>query len=129
MKREQGFTIVEVIIAVLVLTIGLLALVTSSALVTRMIARGQRSAVSSTFAAQRLERLRISGCRAPVGGSEVLYRGGVPVDSLTWRFIAAPLLQAGAAQVHYRVVVRSKYMTQIKKWRTDSMETELSCLP
>jgi len=128
MKREQGFTIVEVIIAVLVLTIGLLALVTSSALVTRMIARGQRSAVSSTFAAQRLERLRISGCRSPVGGSEVLYRGAVPVDSLTWRFIAAPLAQAGASGQHYRVVVRSKYMTQIKKWRTDSMETELSCI-
>lgn len=128
MKQERGFTIVEVIIAVLVLTIGLLALVTSSALVTRMIARGQRTAVSSTFAAQRLERLRISGCRSPVGGSEVLYRGAVPVDSLTWRFVASPLAQGGPA-LHYRVVVRSKYMTQIKKWRTDSMETELSCLP
>ena len=33
MKREQGFTIVEVIIAVLVLTIGILGLVTSAALV------------------------------------------------------------------------------------------------
>src|SRR5438128_1090206 len=51
MKREQGFTIVEVIIAIMVLTVGLLVLVNSSALVTRMIAQGQRSAVAATDAA------------------------------------------------------------------------------
>jgi len=62
MKRESGFTLVEIIIAIIVLTVGLLALVTSSALVTRMIARGQRSAMSATFAAQRLEQLRVTGC-------------------------------------------------------------------
>ena len=43
MKREQGFTLVEVIIAILVLTVGLLGLVTSAALVTRMIGRGQHN--------------------------------------------------------------------------------------
>ncbi|TLY56078.1 MAG: type IV pilus modification protein PilV, partial [Gemmatimonadetes bacterium] len=61
MKREQGFTIVEVIIAVLVLTIGILGLVTSAALVTRMIGRGQRSAVAAQYAQRRLEMLRASG--------------------------------------------------------------------
>ncbi len=121
MDRERGFTLVEVIIAVLVLTIGLLALVTSSALVTRMIARGQRSAMSATFAAQRMERLRTSGCTAQAGGSEVLFAGSTPIDSLTWRFV-------NAGNQHWRVVVRSKYMTQLKKWRVDSMETEISCL-
>jgi len=35
MKREQGFTIVEVIVAILVLAVGLLALVPSAALVSR----------------------------------------------------------------------------------------------
>jgi len=44
-QGSQGFTIVEVIIAIVVLTIGLLALMSSSALVTRMIARGIGHAV------------------------------------------------------------------------------------
>ena len=51
MKQERGFTIVEVIVAMLVLTVGLLGLVTSAALVTRMIGRGQRSAVAAALRA------------------------------------------------------------------------------
>jgi len=49
LKQQQGFTLVEVIIAILVLTVGLLGLVTSAALVTRMIGRGQRSAVQAAI--------------------------------------------------------------------------------
>jgi prepilin-type N-terminal cleavage/methylation domain-containing protein len=121
MKREQGFTIVEVIVAILVLTVGLLALVTSAALVTRMIGRGQRSAVAAQYAQRRLEMLRASGCKAQTGGSEVLMRGGVPLDSLTWRF-------ANTAANHWQIVVRSNYQTALGKWRTDSTETQISCL-
>src|SRR5438128_10380194 len=84
MIRESGFTLVEIIIAISVMTVGLLALVTSSALVTRMIARGQRSAVSATFAAQRLEQLRVTGCAPRSAGADLLRRGGVPMDSSSW---------------------------------------------
>src|SRR5207253_420310 len=62
MKREQGFTIVEVIIAFMVLTVGLRVLVNSSALVTRMISQGQRSAVAATDAARILDSLRAVAC-------------------------------------------------------------------
>ncbi len=121
MKREQGFTIVEVIVAILVLTIGLLALVTSAALVTRMIGRGQRSAVAAQYAQRRLEMLRASGCSSQAGGSEVLMRGSAPVDSITWRF-------ANTGPKHWQVVVRSTYPTTLGNWRTDSTETQISCL-
>jgi len=121
MKREEGFTIVEVIVAILVLTIGLLALVTSAALVTRMIGRGQRSAVAAQYAQRRLEMLRTSGCSNQAGGSEVLMRGSTPVDSLTWRF-------ATTGANHWQIVVRSKYPTARGQWRTDSTETQISCL-
>ncbi len=50
-KNRRGFTIVEIIIAIIVLTVGVLGMVTTAALVTRMIARGQRSAAASAFAA------------------------------------------------------------------------------
>src|SRR5438132_14161994 len=104
MKRGQGFTIVEVIVAILVLTIGLLALGTSAALVTRMIGRGQRSAVAAQYAQRRLEMLRVSGCKSQVGGSEVLIRGSTPLGSLSWRF-------AATAAAHWQTVVHSKYRT------------------
>src|SRR5256885_11261005 len=61
-KNRQGFTIIEIIIAIIVLTVGVLGLVTTAALVTRMIARGQRSATASAFAARRLERMRVAAC-------------------------------------------------------------------
>src|SRR4029077_9336160 len=78
MKREKGFTIVEVIVAILVLTIGLLGLVTSAALVTRMIGRGQRSAVAAQDSQRRLRRLRGRGrqSRGAGAGSGVSEPGG-----------------------------------------------------
>jgi len=39
-KNNKGFTIIEVIIAIIVLTVGVLGMVTTAALVTRMIGRG-----------------------------------------------------------------------------------------
>ena len=51
--KRRGFTIIEIIIAIIVLTVGVLGMVTTAALVTRMIARGQRSAAASAFAARR----------------------------------------------------------------------------
>lgn len=121
MKREQGFTIVEVIIAIIVLTVGILGLVTSAALVTRMIGRGQRSAVAARYSQMRLEMLRASGCKAQAGGNEVWWRGGVPIDSVSWTF-------NNLGPKHWQVVVRSKYQTALGKWRNDSTETEISCL-
>ncbi|OLB15700.1 MAG: hypothetical protein AUH12_08030 [Gemmatimonadetes bacterium 13_2_20CM_69_8] len=123
MKREQGFTIVEVIIAIMVLTVGLLVLVNSSALVTRMIAQGQRSAIAATDAARILDSLRANACTSRNAGSAVAWRGGVPVDSLKWAFTADP-----AAANHYRLVLSSNYKTRLNKWRRDSMETYISCL-
>jgi prepilin-type N-terminal cleavage/methylation domain-containing protein len=120
MKREQGFTLVEVIVAILVLTVGILGLVTSAALVTRMIARGQRSAVQSLFAQRRLEMLRSTACTSQAAGTDMLYRGSTMVDSLNWSF-----LDRGNQTWH--IVMRSKYRTDRGNWRNDSTETEITC--
>jgi len=121
MKGERGFTIVEVIIAIMVLVVGLLGLVTASAVVTRMVGRGQRSAVAAVFAAQRLERLRTAGCASRTSGSDVLRRGSTPLDSASWRWV-------DAGSQNYRVVLRHKYVTGKNRWRTDSLETQVSCV-
>ncbi|HEX2681591.1 MAG TPA: prepilin-type N-terminal cleavage/methylation domain-containing protein [Candidatus Dormibacteraeota bacterium] len=121
MQREQGFTVIEVVVAVLILTIGILALVSSSALVTRMIARGGRTAAMASFASQRLEQLRVTACASQAAGTDTLWRGSTPIDINTWRFVAA-----GAN--HWRIIMNESYVTAANTWRADSSETEISCL-
>ena len=120
-KQEQGFTLVEVIIAVLVLTIGLLGLVGSAALVTRMIGRGHRSGVEVAFSQRRIEMLRSTACTNQATGTDVLMRGGVPVDSLSWQFV-------NRGNSTWQVIMTSKYQTDRGKWRSEISETEISCI-
>jgi type IV pilus assembly protein PilV len=61
-RDSKGFTIIEVLVAVLILSIGMLALVSTAATVTRMIGQGQRFSEASTLAAQRFEILRSEDC-------------------------------------------------------------------
>ena len=58
-RKEGGFTLVEVLIAVVVLGIGVTALVGSSALVTRMVGRGKSETLAAQAANQRIESLRV----------------------------------------------------------------------
>jgi len=119
--QEQGFTLIEVIIAVLVLTVGVLGLVTSAALVTRMIGRGHRSAVQVAFSQRRLEMLRSTACTSQATGTDVLMRGGVPVDSLSWQFV-------NRGNSTWQVIMTSKYQTDRGNWRSEISETEISCI-
>ncbi len=120
-KQEQGFTLVEVIIAVLVLTVGLLGLVGSAALVTRMIGRGHRSGVQVAFSQRRIEMLRSTACTNQATGTDVLMRGGVPVDSLSWQFV-------NRGNSTWQVIMTSKYQTERGRWRSEISETEISCI-
>ena len=121
-KNQQGFTIIEVIIAIIVLTVGVLGMVTTAALVTRMIARGQRSAQASAFAARRLERMRVAACVdvQRVNGSDTLYRGSTWVALNNWTF-------SDAGNQNYRLKIVSIYKTEKDKTRRDSSETTISC--
>ncbi len=73
MRAERGFTIIEVLIAVLILTVGLLGLVSSGALVTRMIGEGNRFTEASTVANRRFEIFRsqwpMTSCAGASNGS------------------------------------------------------------
>jgi Tfp pilus assembly protein PilV len=121
-KNNQGFTIIEIIIAILVLTVGVLGMVTTAALVTRMIARGQRSATASAFASRRLERLRVAACinAQRIDGTDTLYRGSSWVSANTWTF-------TDAGNLNYRLKIVSEYKTEKNKTRRDSTETTISC--
>ncbi len=123
-KNNKGFTIIEIMIAIIVLTVGVLGMVTTAALVTRMIARGQRSAQASAFASRRLERMRVAACVDPqrVNGSDTLYRGTTWVALNNWTF-------TNAGEQNYRLKIVSIYKTEKNKTRRDSSETTISCNP
>lgn len=123
MNNERGFTIIEIIIAIIVLTVGVLGLVTTAALVTRMIARGQRSAVAATFAAQRMEQMRPAACidAQRVGGSDTLYRGSSWVAFNNWIFV-------DEGNKYYRLRVVTTYLTDRNRMRVDTLEAGVSCL-
>jgi len=122
-RKQSGFTIIEIIIAIMVLTVGLLALVTTAALVTRMIARGQRSAVASMFASQRAEQLRPAACipAQRVNGSDTLWRGTNWVAYNTWTVV-------DEGNLYYRIRVATVYKTIKNQMRVDTLEMGVSCL-
>ena len=55
---RRGFTLAEVVVAIVLLTVGVMALAGSSAMVSRMIGRGRGSTVAVQVATARIERLR-----------------------------------------------------------------------
>jgi prepilin-type N-terminal cleavage/methylation domain-containing protein len=120
--ERGGFTIIEVMIAIIVLTVGLLGLVTTAALVTRMIGRGQRTASATAFAARRLERMRVAACvnAQRVNGTDTLYRGSTWVTFNTWTF-------ADLGNLNYRLKIVTTYKTVKNMVRSDSSETTISC--
>ncbi|HEV8380466.1 MAG TPA: prepilin-type N-terminal cleavage/methylation domain-containing protein [Gemmatimonadales bacterium] len=120
--NQKGFTIIEIIIAIIVLTVGVLGLVTTGALVTRMIARGQRSAVAAAFGSRRLERMRVGACIVAqrVNGQDTLYRGSQWVAINTWTF-------TDAGNQNYRLKVVTRYRTVKNRVRSDSTETTIPC--
>jgi Tfp pilus assembly protein PilV len=121
-KNRKGFTIVEIIIAIIVLTVGVLGMVTTAALVTRMIARGQRSGAATAFAQRRLERMRVAACipAQRVNGTDTLYRGSTWTSINQWTY-------TDLGNLNYRLKIVSRYKTTQNKLRRDSTETTITC--
>ena len=81
--RREGFTLAELIVALMLLTVGLLALAGTSAFLTYEYAASARAERAATLAGSRLETLRLAGC-VPSQGAEA-------ADGLTavWSVIRA----------------------------------------
>jgi Tfp pilus assembly protein PilV len=79
MRDQRGFTVVEVLIAVILLEVGVLALVGGSALVLRLLRRGATTTQAAWVALNRLERLEAELAASPscsaAAGNDSLPRG------------------------------------------------------
>lgn len=114
MSSRQGFTLIEVLVAVTVLGVGILGLVGSSALVTRMIGRGRHTTMAVQIAQERLDRLRqvalstATPCTALNNGTQ-----GATTDGLTesWTVGGAGDLRTLAASVTYNAARGARTVT------------------
>ena len=73
-SARAGFTIVELIVAIIILTIGVLGLAGSAAVVTRQLGTGNQLTIAAAVAQTRFETLAAQDCANAVGGP-VITRG------------------------------------------------------
>lgn len=67
--NDRGFSLIELMIAMVILTVGVLGLAGSARLVTSMTGRGGRYGGSAAVAGSRFERLRATPCASLADGS------------------------------------------------------------
>ena len=66
---RAGFTLIELMVAVMLFTVGVLATMSSAAAVMKMMGGAQRLTVASVVAEARFERLRAQSCAQHAAGS------------------------------------------------------------
>jgi prepilin-type N-terminal cleavage/methylation domain-containing protein len=102
---RAGFTLVEVLVAVVVLGIGIVALAGSAAMVTRMVGRGQMGTRAAQLASRRLEFLRNAAYKTNPRCTDASFARGGPVTAqgVTETWVIAAGLQATITEtVTYR---------------------------
>ena len=70
-RLPEAFTVLEVLVALVVLSAGILGLAANSALVSRLVGDGTRLTVAATLATARFEQLRALPCASVTAGTAV----------------------------------------------------------
>lgn len=70
-QSRGGYTIVEMVVAIMIFTIGLLAMAGTASLIMMTVAGSQTRSVASAVAEARFERLRAQTCTAHTSGTAV----------------------------------------------------------
>jgi Tfp pilus assembly protein PilV len=122
-RGEAGLTLVEVLVAIVVLTVGLLALVGSWAHIARAIGAGRHATVAAQAAASRLAELHRIAQSSPSCGA-VEWRSGADSShgtALSWR-----ILDVSGPARRVELVVRWR---KVSGWSADTILTAVLCAP
>ncbi len=117
-RCRGGFTIVEVLIAIIILAVGLLGLLGATTSVVRVLTESDREVSAAFYANERLERLEALGCDQVMNGSEV--KQGM--YNLSWT------VDGSATSSVRHILLTSTYTLSAGRSRTDTLEKALSCL-
>ena len=115
---ERGFTLVEVIIAVVLLGVGVMALVSSSAMATRMIGRGKESTMAAQIGAAQVERLRQLGASTATSCTAATFKSDSTTDATShvkarWEVPNAGTTRAVKVILTYRAASRQVVDTML----------------
>ena len=121
-RSSSGFSLVEVLVAIVVLGIGIVALVGSSAMVTRMIGRGKVETRAAQVASRRIETLRLAAYSTSPRCTAAGFISGGPATTSnvteSWVVPAVGKVRTVQVNVTYRTVQGS---------RTASLQTRIEC--
>lgn len=71
-KSRAGFTLVELLVAMMVFAVGMLGLAATAASVTRLMGGASRQTIAANIAQSRLEKLRASPCSTLANGADTV---------------------------------------------------------
>jgi Tfp pilus assembly protein PilV len=113
-----GFTVVEVIIAMIVLAVGLLGLLGATTSVIRNLGEGDKEVTAAQYANEWLERLDALGCDQVTNGSDV--KAGI--YNINWT------VDGSAMSPVRHILLEVSYPLSAGRSRTDTLEKALTCL-
>jgi len=116
MKNERGFSLIEVMIAMIILTIGVVGLAGTARGITVMAGSGVRSAESAALANSRLDIIRMTPCASMTSGTATS-----GAYTLTWR-ITTNATYSDLRDVALRVTYTDRNAT-----RAAVYETQVTC--
>ncbi len=112
---ERGFSLIELVVAILILTVGILGLAATAGQVTKMVGWGGRYGASAVVASAQLEQLRATPC-ASLAASGTATKG---IYSLSWTVTTNGNLRTLTLTVTY---------PNGRTTRSDVYETYRSCV-
>jgi prepilin-type N-terminal cleavage/methylation domain-containing protein len=122
--RRAGFTVMELIVAIVILSIGLLGLAATSGVVMRLIGGGGHQTVAANVALARFEQLRGLSCGRMTSGSAI-NRNVQEVWSVT---PVGPVALPTAMDVRVTITYRTNMRRGGSSSRTQNYRSEIVCI-
>ncbi|MGI9076560.1 MAG: type IV pilus modification PilV family protein [Gemmatimonadaceae bacterium] len=118
-RPRNGFTIIELIVAIVILAIGVLGLTGTSAVVSRTLGQGTQHAKAATLAQTRFETMRSSRC--PVSS------GNAVAGKFTEKWTTVSTL--GGSNLRFSEVIDSVFYSVGGKAKKQAFRSVVQCLP
>lgn len=107
--------------AMMIMTVAVLALASTSGAVSRMLSRGHNAEVAAGFAARRLDLLRMTACTSQAAGADTLFRGASNWAAVnSWTF-------TNATNNTWQIRITTSYRSG-STIASDVTETSISCV-